>query len=125
MQRKYLILAVAILIVLAVVVTLIAVNFQGWGDTLAGIGGPASITIYNALNTIPTYIASGGWPSLLLGILVFLVIIPLGVAAIVWQKDVPYMLHLQKDPNATATGGVYQNAPSQNIIPLQQPEKES
>ena len=89
MANKKLLVAFAIVVTIAVVITLIAVNFQGWGKALAGIGGPASTTIYGGLNTVPTWVSQGGWPSLAVGILIFIVAWPILVAAFVWQKNVP------------------------------------
>ena len=120
MSRKWLLLGIAILILIVVVITLVAVDFNGWGTALSGAGGPFAASLYGAFNSIPIWISSGGWPTLAFGIVVFGLVWPLVVAVIFWQKDVPYVLNLQQNPNATATGGSYQNQPSQNIIPLQE-----
>lgn len=129
MVNKKLIIAFAIVVAVAVLVTLIAVNFNGWGTALSGVGGPAAASIYRFTNMIPTWISSGGWPSLGVGILVFVIAWPLFIAAIVWQKNVPYVLGIQHDPNSSSGAGNYQSAPNNNLIPLNegmqsQPKKE-
>ena len=117
MVNKKLIAAFAVVVTIAIIATLIAVNFQGWGDSLAGVGGPMAATVYNWFNAVPMWISNGGWPSLSVGMLIFIIAWPIFVAALVWQKDVPYVLGLQKNPNSASNSG-YQTAPSQNIIPL-------
>ena len=117
MSRKWLIAALAIIILITALVTLVAVNFNGWGTSLAGAGGPIAAGLYSFANNIPIWISSGGWPTLAIGIIVFVFAWPLICCIIFWQKDIPYVLHLQQNPNAVSTGN-YQSAPNQNIIPL-------
>jgi hypothetical protein len=113
--------ALIIIIVLAVAGTAFAMavwaNIGGLGTKLAGVGGPVGNTIYNGLNSIPTWISRGGWPTLAVGILTFCLLLPGLVAYACWHYDIPYKF--TGNPNSTGSGS-YQSAPSQNIIPIDQ-----
>jgi hypothetical protein len=98
-------LAVVIVIVFALTLTavLIAVDFQGWGTSLAGVGGPFAANIYNLFNGVPVWISSGGWPTLGVGILIFIVALPLLAAYAVWHYDVPYKITGAVAPSPAST----------------------
>lgn len=88
--------ALIIILIIAIAITAFAVaviaNLGGLGTKLAGVGGPFATGLYKLFNGIPLWISGGGWPTLLVGILVFIVIIPCSVAYITWHYDVPYKI---------------------------------
>ena len=109
----------AVIIILAIVLTAfsfaVIFNVGGLGSSLAGAGGPIASGFYNLLVTPLNWALSGGWPTLAVFFLIGFVAFPCLLAYLVWHNDIPYKILGQ--PGATT--GNYQNAPSQNIIPLQ------
>jgi hypothetical protein len=114
MSNKWFIAIVAIAILIAVLLVLVAMDFMGWGTAVAGFGGPVAAGLYDLFNTVPLWISSGGWPTLAVGMIVFLVVIPVIAGYVFEQKQVIATI---KGTN-TSTSGTYQSQPDQNIIPL-------
>jgi len=103
LSKKGLAILIIIVFTLTLITALIAVNFQGWGTSLAGVGGPFAANMYNLFNGVPVWISSGGWPTLAAGILIFLVGLPLLAAYAVWHYDVPYKITGATAPNPTSS----------------------
>jgi len=115
MSNKWFIAIITVAILVAVLLVLVAMDFMGWGTELAGIGGPVASGAYDLFNAVPLWISSGGWPTLAVGIVVFIVIIPVVAGYVFEQKQVIATL---KGTNTNSGGGAYQSTPDQNIIPL-------
>lgn len=103
LSKKALAVIIVVVFALTLTVVLIAVNFNGWGTALAGVGGPFANNVYNVFNGVPLWISSGGWPTLAVGILIFIVALPLLAAYAVWHYDVPYKITGAVAPNPAST----------------------
>ena len=88
--KKYLIITV-ILVSLVVFLTLAAVNFQGIGDKLGGIGGPFTNGL-TKLGAGPLNWALIGGYQMLIFYLVSFALVPVLVAYVVWHYDIPYKI---------------------------------
>ena len=110
MNRKWVLFLIALLIIAVIFATLVAVNFQGWGASLAGVGGPVAEGIYNVPATFFRWALSGGWPTMgaaLGGIAIaFCVFFYLG-----WHYDVPYKLTGTSPTDSKITGYIAQREP--------------
>ena len=91
MINKYYIIGLIICVVIAVIATLIGVNFMGWGTSLSGAGGPVARGLYNVFVTPFTWAASGGWPTLAAGLSIIGLLMILSAYA-VWHYDIPYKI---------------------------------
>lgn len=89
MINKWYLLGIIILVIIVIIGTLVAVDFQGWGKALAGAGGPFAAGLYNALVTPFKWAASGGWPTLGAA-LAIIGILMIASAWSVWHYDIPY-----------------------------------
>jgi hypothetical protein len=89
----------AIVIVIVVFVTLLAVDFQGWGKALGKSGGPFFNGLYNIGAMLPKFALSGGYNLILFYlIIVFACLI---TAYLVWHFDLGYKINGQKPTAAS------------------------
>lgn len=116
LESKAFVAVILFFCIVAVLIVLVVIDFNGWGTALAGIGGPFTAGLYNTVNAIPIWISSGGWPTLGFGIVVFLVIWPLIIGYVFERKHVIATLR-----GATASTPAYDN--TMNVEPAE-PERQ-
>jgi hypothetical protein len=115
-SNKVFIVVLVIAIILVSFAFCVALNVGGLGTSLSGVGGPIAKGLYNILNTVPIWISSGGWPTLAVGILAFVVVIPVLAAYLCWHTDLPYKI--TGAPNSETPGfqqGTTQTIPVGNL----------
>ena len=101
-----------ILIVVVVIITLAAVNYQGLGTALTQWTGPFTNGLFNAGHSITTWMGASGYNMLLSGVgVIFLCVLS---ALAYWHWDVGYKLRPSTNPNTGSPGGFQQNT-SQTI----------
>ena len=98
-SRNQMFIAFAVVIFLAVLITLISTNTFGWGVAVAGFGGPLAVGLYKIFISPLNWALSGGWPTLAVFILLGFVALPIGIAALTWHYDIPYKLQNTVAPN--------------------------
>jgi len=81
----------SIVIILAVVLTLLAVNFNGWGAAVSGVSGPFTSGISRLMQSPLNWALAGGYQLLIFYLLAF-VAVPVAVAYAVWHYDLPYKI---------------------------------
>jgi hypothetical protein len=86
-----------ILIPIIIVLTLLAVNFNGWGKQVSGISGPFTNGLYQLGLKLPQFMMQNGYTMIISYLLIFIGF-PLLVAWAVWHWDVGY-----KFSNATTS----------------------
>lgn len=87
LSNKAFLAVILIFAVILVISVLIAVDFMGWGTALSGVGGPIAAGLYNILATLPRWVLSGGWPTMIAGVAI-LIIIVFGAGYIFEQKQI-------------------------------------
>lgn len=107
----------AVLAPLLIIITLLAVNFQGWGTAVSKTGGPFFTGLFNLGAMIPKFMLQDGY-RMAIGYLVGLLVIPLTVAYLVWHFDIGYKLGNASKSESPASG--YDNTMSREPA---QPEK--
>jgi hypothetical protein len=101
---------IAIVCVLVVPLTLLAVNFNGWGANLSKQAVPLTNGLHNIGKIIPTAMLNNGY-IMLIGYLAVPVLM-FASALIYWNQDWGYKI----------TGGAPENGTLQNYTPQRAPE---
>ena len=98
-SRNHMFIAFAVVIFIAVLITLVATNTFGWGAAVAGFGGPVAAGLYKIFISPLNWALSGGWPTLAAFILFGFVALPIGVAALSHHYHIPEKFQNTVAPN--------------------------
>jgi len=105
--KKWLIF-LAVLIPIIIILTLLAIDYGGWGTSLSEAAVPVTDWIHNIGKVVPNMMLDNGYIMLLCYSMV--PILMFGAALIYWNKDWGYKLQ----PENTSTGG-FQASTTQTI----------
>jgi lipoprotein signal peptidase len=97
--KKYAI-VFTLIIVLVVVLTLLAVDYNGWGTSAGSVAGPVTNGLYELGNKPISWAQTNGYTMLIFYIIGILAL-PLIVAYLVWHYDIGYKIN----GTAPTTGG--------------------
>jgi hypothetical protein len=86
--KKYAIL-ITLVVIAVIPLTLLAVNFNGWGKQVSGWTGPFTNGAFKLGLIIPNFMVSSGYNMLIIYILAG-ILYPLLIAYVVWHFDVGY-----------------------------------
>ncbi len=101
-----------IVIPIVIVLTLLAINYNGWGASLSTSTVPFTKGLHELGSKIPSMMLENGYIMLLVYLSVPALMF--GFALLYWNKDWGYKLQPENHNNT----GNYQSSPSQNMIPL-------